>query len=72
MQATLIKRKTDDGLLEMQDHIPLGTTYEIDLATIMDQNGYNFVLEVIWNREMVMADNGEWLPTELLNWEGKQ
>ena len=64
-EAKLIKRKTDDGLMEIEDHIPLGKIYEVDLSSRQPVKGKNIEKSVFWEREMILSD-GEWFPTELL------
>ena len=70
--ATLIKHKTDDGVVEYWEDVPIGKEYVIDLATIRVGRllyfglGYSRVL-----REIVRTDEGTWMPTECLDWPGK-
>lgn len=69
--ASLIKTKTDDGMMEMGRHIPLGKKYIVYPETRQFRTGFNIICHKYWQREMVEVDNGEWLPTEMLDWEGK-
>ncbi len=64
--ARLIKRRTDDGLMTMADHVSLGKEYQIDLKTRCIRRGVNFLQNKKWKREMVQDDTGGWLPIELL------
>ena len=67
--ATLIKRMTDDGLVEIQDDVELGKTYTVDDRTIRMATGYNHVLKKKWMRLIidVKSDEGvRWFPLELL------
>jgi len=61
----LIKRKTDDGLMEIEDNIPLGKIYEVDLSTKKSLRGMNIQTGQLWERLMVQID-GQWFPLELL------
>ena len=65
--AKLIKRRTDDGLFEIEDHISLGKEYRIDLDTLQIGTGVNSEKEVWWEREIVFMNDTEWFPTELLD-----
>jgi len=68
--AKLIKHKTEDGLVEMKDTIPLDKTYEVDLNSIREAQGYNMKHSVRWEREVIDVKDGnrwEWFPTELLD-----
>lgn len=67
--ATLAKMTTDDGLFEMWEHIPLGKEYKIDSDTLKIMKGYNESHNVFWEREIVYTTDGEWFPTELLNFQ---
>lgn len=71
IEATLVKRKTDDGLIEIRDHINLGAKYLIDPSSEQEIVGFNTEKEVRWSRKMVKVDNGSWFPSELLDWPGK-
>ena len=64
-EAKLIKRKTDDGMMEVQEEVPLGRIYKFDLKTKRMQKGMNLDTGTIWEREMVLV-KGSWFPTELL------
>lgn len=67
VKATLIKLKTDDGLLQMRPHIQLGKVYEVDPTTRKAEKGVNTDKCVLWEREIILTENGEWLPTEMLD-----
>ena len=67
-QAKLIKRKTDDGMMEIQNDVPLGRIYKFDLKTKRMQKGMHLDTKTIWEREMVLVE-GSWFPTELLEIE---
>jgi len=71
--AILKKRITDDGLVEIQDHVQLGTDYLVDINSITIGKGFNIEKKVLWEREIVYAKDGDewlWFPTELLEIEG--
>ena len=70
IKAKLIKRVTDDGLMEMKDDIELGKVYNVDLSCVHRTAGYNIDHKRFWEREMVMVDSGEWFPLELLDIAG--
>jgi len=70
--AELIKRKTEDGLVEMNDDIPIGKIYQVDLSTIRTGKGLNTVHNIKWEREVIDvkdddAGDWRWMPTELLS-----
>jgi len=72
-RAVLIKRTTEDGLVEIQDDVELGREYIIDDSTIRMAAGYNHVLKKTWARLIVDVkedQNVRWFPTELLRIEG--
>ena len=71
IEATLVKRKTDDELLEISDRIKLGTKYLIDPASERVWEGFNLEKKKGWTRRMVRVANGAWFPSELLEWPGK-
>jgi len=66
VSARLVKRKTDDGLMEMSEGAPLGKEYLVDLSTRAMKKGYNYIHDKSWQREMIRDVAGGWLPTELL------
>jgi uncharacterized protein YajQ (UPF0234 family) len=66
VDAKLIKRKTDDEMMEFEDDIPLGKIYKVDLETKQKIQGLNIITNNIWEREMIMDITGSFLPTELL------
>lgn len=71
--ATLIKRTTDDGLVEIQDDVELGRLYTVDDRTIRLATGYNVVKKQEWTRLIVDVKEDEdvrWFPVELLKIEG--
>jgi len=69
--ATLIKGKTDDGLVECFDDVLLGKKYQVDADSIRMEEGYNYIKNKEWRREVVndVEENGAWLPTEILDIE---
>ena len=69
--ATLVKSITDDGLVEIHDHVELGKKYEVDLDSISLAEGFNVDKGKYWQRLIVWTLTGEWLPVELLKIEGR-
>jgi len=64
--AKLIKLKTDDGLMEMNDDIPLGKNYVVDTDTKRIVRGFNLEYGKEWEREIIFTPSDGFLPTELL------
>lgn len=72
VEATLIKKATDDGLMEFIDEVELGRKYRIDLDSMAFYSMYNKEQEKYHTKAMVMdVEEGAPLPTECLMWEGK-
>ena len=70
VKATMVKRITDDGLCEFEDHISFGQVYFVDISSIQMIKGLNTLKEQEWNRKMIVeVQTGEWLPLELLHLE---
>lgn len=70
--AILIKKITDDGLVEVQDDVEIGKSYTVDDKTIRTEAGFNHVLEKKWIRlviEIIDDEGPGWFPTELLKIE---
>ena len=67
--ATLIKLQTDDGLFEIWESVSLGKRYLVDLNSIEITDGYNFIQNVPWRKEIIHTTEGEWFPTEMLEFE---
>ena len=70
--ATLIKLTTDDGLFEIWEDVPLGKKYQVDLDRLDYADGYNTIYDVPWKREIIFTTDGEWLPTEILDFDRTQ
>ena len=68
-RAKLVKRATEDGLFELHGHLKIGIEYEVDISTIQMANGYNTVMDMNWIKEIIYMTDGQWMPTELLEWE---
>ena len=74
IKVRLIKRTTDDGLVEVEDHIEVGKEYvaEVDTKSMVD--GFNVDKNKLWEREMVLCFGvpgghealAGWMPTEIL------
>ena len=71
VKAVLIKKITDDGCVEVEDNIPLGKIYSVDLNTIKEAEGLNINKNKKWKRKIInIVEDGEycgWFPTELLD-----
>jgi len=68
--AELISRATSDGLVQIKDHIELGTAYVVDPDSKRDIECYNRVHKTVHVREWidVFCPDGavEQMPVELL------
>lgn len=63
----LCKKKSDDGIFEMRDHVEIGREYVIYPETIREFDGFNQTRGIPWsNRKHVLTKEGGWLPVELL------
>jgi len=70
--AILIKKITNDGLVEIQDDVKIGRSYTVDDRTIRVVIGFNQDLKKKWIRLIVDVADDEgsgWFPTELLKIE---
>lgn len=63
--AGLCKKQSEDQIFQMEDHVPIGKEYVVDLDSRKMQRGYNEIKKVYWEREIIWTNSG-WLPTELL------
>lgn len=71
VNAKLVKRKTEDDLVEVFEHVPLGKVYRVLLESRLEYEVYNVPTKRVVKREMILdVDVHEWLPTELLEIEG--
>lgn len=65
--ATLVKRRSANGLIEVKDHVTIGKTYVVDLRTLRTATlchlptGEVYEAQVIWE-----CESGRWLAMELL------
>lgn len=67
VKATLVKHKTDDGLVEFNAGVPLGQEYLVDLQTRRKAQMLNGEFMVMHEKEVINdATNGRWLPIECL------
>ena len=71
VKAILDKKRTDDGMFNISDNVPIGKVYSVDLDSIRMMKGKNVIHNTTWTREMinVIEDDSlyqEWMPTELL------
>lgn len=63
----LVKRITDDGLLEMEDDVPLGKEYIVDTDTMREATLQYLPSHKI-HKKMIVTEvqTGTWLAMELL------
>lgn len=72
VHAKLIKRITDDGLMEVQDDVFIGRKYRVDLDSLMVLNLFNVDVKKAHCKELITnVEEGGQLPTELLEIEGR-
>jgi hypothetical protein len=71
--AKLIKRATEDGLIVVDDHVPVGKEYTIDLDSMAVHQMWNYEKEQGHSKEIVaIVEDGKragWVPTEILEFE---
>ena len=70
--AILIKKITDDGLVEIQDDVKIGRSYTVDDRTIRMALGFNTEQKKKWQRliiDIIDDEGAGWFPTELLKIE---
>lgn len=53
VKAKLVKRCTDDGLCDVQDHIEIGKIYHVDLRTVRTQRMKN-VAKGVWHTKTII------------------
>lgn len=72
-KAFLIKRCTDDGMVEFRDDVPLGKMYDVGLDSVRTVTLCHLERGVLHRKEIIDAydgrDDAGWLPTELLRIE---
>jgi hypothetical protein len=74
VEARLIKQKSTNGLWEAWEHVPLGRVYRISPASRVIREFLHFQTGTMHKAEVVMAcghGDAGYIPTELLDWEGK-
>lgn len=68
--AVLIKHRTEDGLMELCDNVPLGREYEVDMDSRKRVKLFNAVQEKVHRKEVIgIIEDGKfagWMPMELL------
>lgn len=65
--ATLVKRMSEDGLVEARDGVPLGKRYLVDLDSRRRVRMFNVVRRAFHDKEIVNeVGSNAWLPLELL------
>jgi hypothetical protein len=65
-KATLIKRESEDGLIGVNDDVPVGRRYVVDLDTVRTVGMFNVERQQPHEKQIVRDAEGGWLPTELL------
>lgn len=67
LQAKLIKRKTADGLMEIEDDIPLGKIYYVDIDSIRKAKYLNVHKDTYHYKEVIdtQDESGRMLPLPL-------
>ena len=69
--ATLMKLKSADGLIEMEDHIPLGKKYTVNTATLRTVKLFNLDKKVSHEKDIIdVWPTGGYLVLELLELGG--
>lgn len=66
VKAVVVSLKTADGMMPFEPHVKLGDTYFVDVNSRRVVNLFNIQFNVVHAKEVFAADNGRWLPTELL------
>jgi hypothetical protein len=66
MKGTLIKRITDDGLMDVLDHVPIGKVYDLVPGSRRRVAMFNVDKQVEHDKEIVNVEGGGFFPTELL------
>jgi hypothetical protein len=70
-KAVLKKRKTEDGMIEFWEGVPLGKVYHVDMETKEEKMGIHLPTNRVWWRDMVWdVEGGGWLAVECLEIEG--
>lgn len=75
MKAKLVRRSSSNGLVEIDDNVPLGKEYDIDpmqrrlFQAVHISTGTPHVIEMV--RTVGSLDDGGWMPVDLLDWPGK-
>jgi hypothetical protein len=64
--ATLIKKKSEDGLIEVNEDVPLGKKYKVDPKSIKTVNLRNVELGRNHEKDMIRCHDGSLFPIELL------
>ena len=67
--ATLRRRCTIDGMVEVHDDVATGKMYKVDLDSREMVSGINLIKNVRWRREIIctVGEDEGWLPTEILD-----
>ena len=65
-KAVLIKRKSLDRLIEVEDYVPIGKEYLVDPESIRCVDLMNLEFRKVHQKDMILCNNGKLLPVELL------
>jgi hypothetical protein len=70
VRATLVKLKTDDGLVQFEAHATLGAEYFVDLTTIMREQRMIHTGDngqpTVHHKDIIFTVDGTWLPLDCL------
>jgi hypothetical protein len=70
MRATLVKRRTDDGFMEMNDDVPIGKVYEVEAGSQRTMQMVHVPTGTPHSKVMIRDVAGGWLAVEMLRLEG--
>lgn len=71
VEAKLVKLRSEDGIWYMREGVKVGEVYRVAPATVLEGHNVHLPTGQKSLLFLVMLDNGQWVPTELLEWEGK-
>lgn len=69
MKATLVARSTADGLVEVNDDVPIGRVYEVMPGSETEVTMVHKPTGKVHTKVMVQDVEGGWLPVEMLRLE---
>ena len=67
--AKLVKRKTDDGFVEVREGVPLGRTYLVE-PQVFNLRMQHVPTGTVHTKDVVFTPDGDWLAVELLEIDG--